>query len=229
MARSNIKSIMITGTDTGAGKTFLTALLAQYFLEEGKSACVFKPVQTGSPSPSQPEDPIWIQKFLNCDIPWHVTYCFAPPVAPTMADTDNVISFDKIITDFNKLQNHYDIVLVEGAGGLRVPVTQTQDMRDLAQALNSPVLLASRPNLGTINHTLLSLEALTNKKIDCMGVIVSGFNPDTTDPAETGLEAEFNRLMPEHFLGMVPFYSSPTLEVSAKTLLPEKVLPLLKG
>jgi dethiobiotin synthetase len=189
-------SLFITGTDTGVGKTVVTAQLASCLLAKRLSVCVIKPVQTGisEEAPELPSDPAQIQHWLftrDEELPEKAVfdafcvYQFGPPAAPAAADPTGSICLDVILQAYKKVCARYDWVLVEGAGGLRVPIVEDKDgswidTLDLIKKLSLPTLLVSRPMLGTINHTRLSVDALTSAALPIAGVVVSGY-PDTTD------------------------------------------------
>ena len=209
-------AVFIAGTDTDVGKTVITAGLAMALLDAGQTVCVYKPVQTGTEDLSKPVDPESIRNWLSEDdgtSPDHlhvtVSYVFHEPVAPWVADPEGTIRLEKLVADFEDLQKRFDWVLVEGAGGLRVPVTAHHDTLDVIEALSIPTILVARPNLGTINHTLLSLDALANRNLECLGVVVS--NMPTADDlalepdlAVSSLPDVFARWLPLPVLGWIP-------------------------
>lgn len=200
-------SLFITGTDTGVGKTMLTAGLAALLKSRGEPFCVFKPVQTGSPDAACPEDPEQVKKLVGEEVETFVSYCFPEPVAPYAADPERTIQPRKILQDFKNLQKQYKTVLVEGAGGLRMPVAKHFDMLDLARMLQLPVVVVARPNLGTINHILLTVDALRSQRIDVKGVVISAWNPDDPDPAVQTLRATLEDFLPVPLLGTLPVFS----------------------
>ena len=204
----------ITGTDTGVGKTVITALLAQLFLSAGHPVTVYKPVQTGSPSLDSAEDPASIQTWLaeavqagrlRCEN----RYNFLVPATPAVVDRDCVIDPLHILNDIAGYQcartqylEEPGVLLVEGAGGLRVPITPNLEQVELIRESTLPVILVTRPDLGTINHTLLSVEALQRRQIPVVGVIVSGYQ--AVDVATETLPAMFERFLPVPVLAWVP-------------------------
>jgi dethiobiotin synthetase len=199
-------SLFITGTGTGVGKTVVTAALAALLKSRGESFCVYKPIQTGSPDPSQPEDPTTIQGWLGKDVETFCSYSFPDPVAPYAADPEHTIRSGKILHDYKDLQKKHRTVLVEGAGGVRVPVAKHLEMIDIIRMLQIPVLVVANPYLGTINHTLLTVEALMTQRIECKGVVISGF-PDegaTEDPAIKTLIPTLEAFLPVPLLGCLP-------------------------
>jgi dethiobiotin synthetase len=168
-------SLFITGTGTGVGKTVVTAALAAWLKSRGENFCVYKPLQTGSPDPAFPEDPITIQSWVGSDVEVACSYCFPQPLAPYAADPGRTIQSGKILQDFKALQKKHRIVLVEGAGGVRVPVAQHLEMIDLIRMLQLPVVVVAHPHLGTMNHILLTVESLLARGIEVKGVVLSNF------------------------------------------------------
>jgi dethiobiotin synthetase len=179
--------LFITGTDTGIGKTWVTAVLAAKALEEGQSVIYYKPMQTGSPPEQVPEDPGFIQAALKGRVQTVCRYCFEPPVAPAVADTQNRIDLEVIRQDIQQYEEDADLLLVEGAGGLMVPITCSALVIDLIEMLRIPVLLVAHSRLGTINHTLLSIEALQARNIPIHAVVFN-FYPEDPESADLAVK-----------------------------------------
>lgn len=199
-------SLFITGTGTGVGKTVVTAALAAWLKSRGESFCVYKPIQTGSADSAQPEDPTTIQGWVGADVETACSYCFPDPLAPYAADPGRTIQSGKILQDFKALQKKHNIVLVEGAGGVRVPVAKHLEMIDLIRLLQLPVLVVAHPHLGTINHILLTVESLLAQRIEVKGVVISGFpHPDEVqDLAVKTLIPTLEPFLPVPILGTLP-------------------------
>lgn len=199
-------TVFITGTDTDVGKTIVTACLAHTCQASGLSVAVYKPVQTGSPPNQQAEDLQAINRLLAYPVDVFNTYCFEPPVTPAIADRANTIDLTIIKQTYKDLCQQYDVVLVEGAGGVHVPVSMTPPLEiiDLIELLECPSIVVARPNLGTINHTRLTVNALLNRKIKVNGVVVCGFNADSSHLAEQTLPKVFDRFLPVPILTYLP-------------------------
>jgi len=165
--------LFITGTDTDVGKTYVTTQLAQVALEAGKTVAIYKPVQTGV-NAFEEGDAYACAKHLDFPENLHIetTYSFSPPAAPSVCD-DGVISIDAIVARFYALKSAYDVVLVEGAGGVMCPLTKNAVMLDLIEALGIPAVVVSRYTLGTINHSLMSLELLKHRGISVEALVLS--------------------------------------------------------
>ena len=164
-----VRSLFITATGTNIGKTHTTVKLIEAFASKGLSVGVFKPIETGVTT--IPHDASLLLKVcqkVNKNFkelnPEDITaYTFPLPAAPFCADTKQKIVIEKIIEKYQKLSQLCDILLVEGAGGLLVPVTKDFMMIDLAKKLEAKVLLVTPSRLGCINDTLLSMEALKSR------------------------------------------------------------------
>ncbi len=167
-----MQSLFITATNTDVGKTYTTIKLIKLFASQGLSVGVFKPIETGVIT-----EPLDAKKLLlECqkvnknfrDLkPKDITaYTFPLPSAPFCADRENIIEIDKIIEKYHQLSKMCDILLVEGAGGLLVPIKKDFMMIDLAKELNIKTLLVTPSKLGCINDTLLSINILKSYEID---------------------------------------------------------------
>lgn len=157
----------VTGTDTGVGKTVTCALLCSAL-----DATYWKPIQTGS---REGTDRTTVTRIAGLSrgrtIP--EAYCFSPPVSPHLAARMAGVRIQLRKIPPPHLSRDENLI-VEGAGGVFVPVNETQLMTDLMRRLKLPVLLVARSSLGTINHTTLSLAALRAAAIEVRGVIMVG-------------------------------------------------------
>jgi dethiobiotin synthase len=157
----------ITGTDTGVGKTVTSALLCAAL-----GAIYWKPIQTGTREGTDTNAVIRLAQVpRNRTLP--ETYRFAPPVSPHLAARRAGVRINLRKIRLPRIEPGENLI-VEGAGGVLVPVNPEQLMVDLMKQLGLPVLLVSRTSLGTINHTLLSLAALRPAKLDVRGVVLVG-------------------------------------------------------
>jgi dethiobiotin synthetase len=162
--------LFVAGTDTDVGKTVVSAILMA-----GKKAAYWKPVQSGTQDITDRE---WIRRATgradSCFVP--ETYVLSQPLSPHAAAAIDGVRID--LSAFRVPDKKtYPRLIVEGAGGVMVPLNDDQYMIDLIRHLNLPVLLVARSALGTINHTLMSLHLLRQKKIPVAGVVMNGL-PD---------------------------------------------------
>lgn len=179
-----MKAIFIAGTDTGVGKTVMTKLVAQYLSALGHRVAIQKWVETGvTKSPA--------------------IFSFKRPASPHLAAKreGKKINIAKIKSEFKKLARNFDVVVVEGTGGLMVPVTEKVLLIDIVKELKIPVLLVSANRLGTINHTLLSLEALKVRKMKVLGVVFNSISPK-----ENKLILKDNPEIVKKFIRKVPIW-----------------------
>jgi len=167
-----VKGFFVTGTDTGVGKTFVSCALVRSARAAGLSVYAFKPIETGCPAGEYGED----QRALAAaagEVP-RGTYRFLLPAAPWVAAQAEGAEIDLArVTSDLAAGSLYDRVLVEAAGGWRVPITREADTSDLARICRLPVLVVARAGLGTINHTLLTLEAIQRDGLEVAGVVLS--------------------------------------------------------
>ena len=176
----NIKNVFITGTDTGVGKSIFTAVITLSLHNKGKKVCISKPIQTGSL-----KDTNFLSELTGNKIPIFNTYSFLLPAAPLVsADHEKKeIDIKKIIADIKKLEEKYDCVIVEGIGGLAVPINNNYLIADLIKDLNYPAVIIARPSLGTINHSVLTIEFAKEKRLNLLGFAISGYDETLNDPA----------------------------------------------
>ncbi len=201
-------NIFITGTDTDVGKTVVTAGLAAYFQNKGKKTAVFKPVQSGAETEQGKlvaPDLKFVEK-INPNVSTLATYNLKHPVAPSLAaELENVkISTDKILKDYSTLASQHDVVLIEGAGGIMAPIYRDSLVIDLIKKINVPLLIVARPNLGTINHTLLTINAAKQYNIRVLGLIVSNYPQATDDIAIKTAPGIIEDLSGIKVLGCIP-------------------------
>ena len=196
------KQIFITGTDTGVGKSIFSALLALSYLNKGKKAVISKPIQTG-----KDKDTEFLARLTNHRIPIFNTYSFKLPAAPLVAarHEDKKIDVKKIISDIRKLEYEFDCVIVEGIGGIAVPIIDTYLLADLIKDLNYPVVVVARPTLGTINHTVLTIEFLKSRKLNVLGFVVSGYDEKANDPVIKTAPEEISRITKISCLMKIPY------------------------
>lgn len=166
-----MQPLFVSATGTNVGKTHTTLQLIKGFGEIGIRIGVFKPIETGVKG--LPHDASLLLEACSKYNPAFASltpidttaYTFALPAAPFCADTMHEISIDHILQKYHQLSNLCDLLLIEGAGGLMVPITKEYKMIDLAKDLNAKMLLVTPSRLGCINDTLLSMEALKNRNI----------------------------------------------------------------
>ncbi len=166
-----MKTIFVTATNTNVGKSYTTIKLIESFSKQGISVGVCKPIETGVTS-----EPLDAKLLLECVQQYNINfltlspkditaYTFELPSAPFCADSQKIIEIQTIKDKIVELQQLCDLLIIEGAGGLMVPITKNYRMIDLIEDLNARTLLVTPSKLGCINDTELSIEALKNRDI----------------------------------------------------------------
>ncbi|MCK5853715.1 MAG: dethiobiotin synthase [Sulfurovaceae bacterium] len=167
-----MKLLFVTATNTNIGKTYTSLKLIDTLANRGISVGVCKPIETGVEGQAPDAFALltsvqsYNKNFKNLTEKEITAYTFLLPASPFCADRHQIIKIEHIKDKINELSKLCDILIVEGAGGLMVPITQDYMMIDLIQELNAKTLLVASSKLGSINDTLLSMEALKNREID---------------------------------------------------------------
>lgn len=194
------RGVFVTGTGTGAGKTFVTALLARRAVAAGERVFAFKPIETGCPLVADGRRGEDQELLARAAGDWQQgdlrnLYCFERPLAPLAAALaeDRTIDLFHVERTFVKGAEDADLCLVEGAGGWRVPITANEDMASLAKRLDLPVIVVGLSGLGTINHSLLTIEAVRGDGCEVEQVILSRRPDDDLGFAQDNA-AEIRRL-----------------------------------
>ncbi len=179
------RHFFVTGTDTGVGKTTVTVRLMQHFASQGLKVLAMKPVASGCEWVDgrwQNEDVIQLTAASNVQAPPELVnpYCFQPAIAPHIAAAQAgvEIQLDVIKTAYTALTQLADVVIVEGAGGLLVPLNETQSIVDLLQVVELPALVVVGMRLGCINHALLTRQVLQQQQIPFCGWVANQIDPD---------------------------------------------------
>lgn len=204
------KSLFVTGTDTGVGKTVISAALTRALVARGLRVAVMKPIASGSdPTPEglRNSDALTLIAAANVTASYEVInpYCFLPPISPHIAAHEAGIAIDlvRLCAHFHSLAATSDCVVVEGAGGWLAPISDAATMADLAAALSLPVLLVVGLRLGCLNHALLTRESLSARGVTFAGWIANAIDPQFARPAEN--LATLTARLGEPPLACVPF------------------------
>lgn len=181
------QKIFVIGTDTGAGKTVLSLLLMHYFYRTGRQPFYIKPFQTGCHGPDHPDSDAGmvyssVPQLRNTSPGDSMIYCLESAKAPFIAarDQGTTIDLDKVYAFIEDKCDRHDPVVIEAAGGIYVPVTENTLIIDMVKQTNAFPMIAARAGLGTINHTLLTLEALKSRGITQPGLVFITQPHDTT-------------------------------------------------
>ncbi|AYE34208.1 dethiobiotin synthase [Clostridium septicum] len=182
------KSIFITGTDTDVGKTFVASLIVKTLRDNGVEAGYFKGVLSGAIKEDNKLIPgdakeVCSLSGLNEDYENLVSYTLENPYSPHLASRIEGIdiNIEKIKSDYKKMKDKYELLVVEGSGGIICPInitdTKTILLEDIIKELELSTIVIARAGLGTINHTILTIKYLEAEGIKVNGVILNGYNP----------------------------------------------------
>ena len=181
-----MRGALITGTDTGVGKTVLTAAIVAALRARGRPLRVLKPVITGLDEPAEggwPRDHELLAALAGVGPQEVAPIGYGPAVSPHLAAemAGRPIDVEQLRGILAEAASGPEVLVIEGVGGLLVPLTDSYSVRDLARDAGLPVLIAARPGLGTINHTLLTLESARAAGLEVSGVVLT---PWPVDPGE---------------------------------------------
>jgi len=203
-------TLVITGTDTGVGKTFVGCALARALGARGVRVIAVKPIETACPGPpTAGEDGAQLAAATGQTEPAHALVRLAEPVAPAVAaDRAGVrLDLETLAQRVRALAAGAELTLVEGAGGLLTPLTWERDLTDLARALDARVVVVAADRLGAINQTRLVLGALTTAALPLAGVVLSA--PAERDGSTGANAAAIARCSPGTVVVEVPRASDP--------------------
>lgn len=186
------RGIFVTGTDTGVGKTVVTAGLLRLIRNHGISAGAMKPVESGCRLASGrkigKDSRILLAASESGEDPEQVgLYRFKSPLAPLMASRAEGVRIDlnRIVKAYRELSTRHSITFVEGVGGLMVPLTQKATVADLVRRMRLPLLVVAANRLGAINHTLLTVRMAERFRIPVLGIILNQTQPKSGPAVRT--------------------------------------------
>lgn len=214
--RRKIPGLFVTGTDTGVGKTLVACALAAWYRKQGLRVGVMKPVATGGLRRNGcwvGEDAIWLAQAAGTHLAlkWINPVCFKEPIAPWAAAqrVRRRILLRPLLQAFKRVQTPCDFLVVEGIGGLLVPLSATATVADLAKRLRLPLIIVARTGLGTLNHTLLTIQVARQYGLPISAIILNESKPLSKDSlsraiAKTNRET-LMRLSDAPVLGPLPY------------------------
>ncbi|MEA3505081.1 MAG: dethiobiotin synthase [Bacteroidota bacterium] len=199
-----MKTYFISGIDTDCGKTIVTGLIAKYLLSTGVKVITQKMVQTGTEDIA--DDIIEHRKIMGVSLydedrdKTTCPYVFKLPASPHLSAKLENITIQSSVIDgsTNTLQNKYDVVLLEGAGGLHVPINSDENIIDFVEQRKYPLILVTSAKLGSINHTLMSLEICYHRKINIAGLIYNNYPANNKAIQKDSVEV-FQRYLKKYF------------------------------
>ncbi|MCI0469748.1 MAG: dethiobiotin synthase, partial [Nitrospirae bacterium] len=240
-----MKGIFITGTGTGVGKTVVSALVIRTMIKRGLRVGAMKPIETGchrnaaqiAPNTEKiksaliPSDGFFLKEIADMDDPIDLVspICLEFPLAPMAASRQEgrPISRNKIIKAYKTLAAKYEFLVVEGAGGLLVPIMSIRPISnvdglsvgssvyyviDLIKEMALPMIIVAKNTLGTINHTLLTVECALRNGLDVLGIVLNHPNPPDNSPAEKTNPDVIREICPVPLLATLPHLSSISVE-----------------
>jgi dethiobiotin synthetase len=173
--------VFVVGTDTGVGKTVVTAGLTGWLREQGTDAVAVKPCQTGHPPD---DDAAFVQSVCGTADAAVCLRRLSPPLAPEVAvresDDDVTLSYESMRDGVVDVVAGSETAVVEGIGGLRVPLADGREVIDLVSDIGLPALVVARSGLGTLNHTALTVQALRRRDVPVVGVVLNEYEGETT-------------------------------------------------
>lgn len=206
------RGYFITGTDTGVGKTIVAGGLAALYKDKGLDVGVMKPIATGCKRVNNTlisDDAVFLKRAAEVDDeyglinPVSLEQPFAPTVAARLSNTK--IDIEKIRMAYDSLCERHGYLIVEGIGGLLVPIDEYYFVVDLANEMELPLIVVCRSSLGTINHTLLTISYAREHGLDVKGIIMNESAENCDDVLKKTNADEIKRLTNLPILGMIPF------------------------
>lgn len=212
-------SLAVVGTDTGIGKTVITAGLVEAFRAAGRDARAIKPAQTGFP---EDDDAQFVADACGDESAAVRLRTREEPLAPAVAArrSDDPIAYDSLLADTRDTLDASEVGIVEGAGGLRVPLSNDphREIVDLVADLSVPAVVVTRSGLGTLNHTALTVEALHDRTVPVAGIVLNEYDGETV--AERTNPDELERMC-DCPVWTVPTLSDPTDAAAVADHLPD--------
>jgi len=209
-----MSAIFVTGTDTGVGKTVVTKTLIEYFINQGEKVAAMKPVAAGAvktPDGLQNEDAVILQKTSNLTLSYSQVnpLVFEPPIAPHIAAKRNNTLIDIAVLDaaYDVLRSKSERVIIEGAGGWQVPLTDSVTMADWVCSHRWPVILVVGVRLGCINHATLTIQNVLQKGNACAGWVANMLEPESEYSHE--VVESLVKSVSAPLLGTIPHLDNP--------------------
>ena len=230
-----MKGFFITGTDTGVGKTIIAGALIKVLCHLGVKTGAMKPVETGCVREGEillPSDGMFLKQMAQMQEP--VTQvspcCFESPLAPLPASEleKKSVSVVAIKKAFYSLYTNYDAVIVEGIGGLMVPLNTNYFVVDLAKEIGLPLIVVAKPGLGSINHVMLTVNYALKEGLQVAGIIMNYSLPPENSLAEETNPQLLKQICPAPLIGIFPYLKNRDEHVIEKTALKNLDLEVIK-
>ncbi len=228
------QGFFVTGTDTGVGKTLVSAALLHAFAGLGYRVVGMKPVAAGADQIDGVwcnEDVLQLQAAANvvANPAWVNPYLLRTPIAPHIAADYQGVSIElpRIRDAYEHLTDLADVVIVEGAGGFKVPLSATRDSADLAKYLALPMILVVGMRLGCINHALLTAEAIAARGLKLAGWVANRLDPEMAAYDENLMT--LNRRLACPLLAELPYSTQPDASAMAALIVPKRLAELMQS
>ena len=211
-----MRGLFITATDTEVGKTVVTGAIAAALAARGYKLGVMKPLASGGVSNLDgqltAEDATFLMKAAGISEQLRDSVnpvCLAPALTPAVAAVESGVTIDigKVLKTCSTMLEAHELTLIEGVGGITAPLWDTYLVADMIRDLKLPALIVARPNLGTINHTLLTAEYARQKGIIAAGIVINGWNEASAGVLEHSNIDYIQKLTGLPILGKLPFSS----------------------
>ena len=214
------RGIFVTGTDTGVGKTLVVSALVVCLVQRGIDVGVMKPIETGvARSPKAQSDGVRLRRVAGSHDPMAEVcpYVFRLPVAPLSASEEErtTVQVTRIIRVFHAMRQKHTLMVVEGVGGVYVPITQAYKVVDLMYKMKLPAVVIGQSGLGGINQALLTIHALRLRKIPVVALVLNQRRPVQTKTARTQEQSTMcllRRFAGVPVVGPLPY--SPTVNLN---------------
>ncbi|MBZ5750387.1 MULTISPECIES: dethiobiotin synthase [Metabacillus] len=210
-----MNGIFVTGTDTDVGKTIISSGLAAVLNEKKIDVGVFKPLLSGISREDPASDTSLLKKLSKTTLSYEeiTPFAFKEPLAPYVAgklEGKNVTS-EEVLNHWEKIRRKHEFFIVEGAGGISVPLGKQFLVSDLIKAMQLPLVIVARPNLGTVNHVFLTVQYAKSLGLPVAGVVINGIS-DHPDLAEKTNPELIEELCGVPILGITPKLKEVTIE-----------------
>lgn len=210
-----MNGIFVTGTDTDVGKTVISSGLAAALTEKGIDVGVFKPVLSGISREDPASDTSLLKQLSDTSLSFEeiTPFAFKEPLAPYVAGRleEKNVTIEEVMSHWEKIRRKHEFFIVEGAGGISVPLGERFLVSDLIKAMQLPLLIVARPNLGTVNHVFLTVQYAKSLDLPIAGLVINGISdqPDLAEETNPELIEELCRVP---ILGITPKLKEVTIE-----------------
>jgi dethiobiotin synthetase len=210
-----LKGFFVTGTDTDVGKTIISSGLAAVLKEKKIDVGVFKPLLSGIAREDPASDTSLLKLMSQTSLSYEeiTPFEFKEPLAPYVAGMleGKIVGIDEVVSHWEYIRGKHEFFIVEGAGGISVPLGERFLVSDLIKALQLPIVIVARPNLGTFNHIFLTVQYAKSLGLSIAGIVINGIN-DHPDLAEKTNPELIKKLCGVPILGITPKLNEVTKE-----------------